>query len=326
MKDKRREIRETIIGFAIGTILGLIIFYIIDTHYSYEYYYFENLVFHGIDEKKIKLEEKNEYYRNYDFNYVQTAKTFYPKNHQEVLNIYYDFLNSGQKEMTFYCPKSYKKCMKDVNDVVYSETKSEIENIYVFNHPFNDYKTIQLARLKKAGQITIKVKKKYTKDDIKVINEKVDEIYNELYDSNDTEYSNIKKFHDYLLNHSTYDQVKSDYIKKLSDKDSIYHSDSAYGPLIEGRGICSGYTDAMLLFLEKMHLKNYRISTATHIWNAVELGNHWYHIDLTWDEGRYTNGTTFLRDNYFLVTTKELLENDEELHNFDQTIFSELKR
>ena len=326
MKDKKSSIAETLIGFAIGTVLGLFIFYIIDTYFSYEYYYFENLVFHGIDEKKIKLEEKNDYYRKYDFNYVQTAKTFYPNNHQEVLNIYYDFLNSGQKEMTFYCPKSYKKCMKDVNDVVYSKTKSEIENIYVFNHPYNDYKSIQLAKLAEAGKITIKVKKKYTKEEIKKKKKKIDEIYNNLYDPSQNEYNNIKRFHDYLLNHSSYDQEKSDFIKKTSDQDSPYHSDSAYGPLIEGKGICSGYTDAMVLYLEKMHLKNYRVTTDTHIWNAVEIGNHWYHIDLTWDEGRYTNGKTFLRDNYFLINTKQLLENDQKIHNFNQEIFSELKQ
>lgn len=325
MNKKIHNLAETLIGFAIGTVLGLIIFYIIDTYYSYEYYYIENLVFHGIDEKNIKLESKNEYYRNYDFEYVQTAKTFFPKNHQDVLNIYYDFLNSGEKEITFYCPKTFKNCLEDVNDVVYGKDNSEIGNIYLFNHPYNDYKTIQLAKLKKAGQITIRVKRKYTKDEINEINNKVNEIYNELYDHNDTEYANIKKFHDYLLSHSTYDQVKADYIKKKSKTDSIYHSDSAYGPLIEGRGICSGYTDAMLLFLEKLNLKNYRVSTETHVWNAVELGNHWYHIDLTWDEGRYTNGKTFLRDKYFLISTKELLESDSELHNFDQSIFKELK-
>ncbi|MBQ8131939.1 MAG: hypothetical protein IJ193_05555 [Bacilli bacterium] len=326
MKNKWKDIGETFIGFVIGAALGLGIFYVVDNYFAWEYYYFDNLILHGINEKKITIEEKNKYYRDYNFEYVQTTNTFFPTNHQDIRNIFYTFLNSGQEEFTFYCPKNYKECMDEVNDIIYDEKKSEIGNIYVFNHPFNDYKTIQLSKLTKAGQNTLKVKKKYKKEDIEKIEKEVDRLFNQLYDKNKSDYDNIKTIHDYLVENVEYDSVKSDFIKKKSDTDSIYHSDSAYGPLFEGYGICSGYTDTMLLFLEKMHIKNYRIATKTHIWNAVQLDGTWYHIDLTWDEGKYTNGKTFVRDKYFMITTEQLLENDQEIHNFDQNIYLELKQ
>ena len=31
-----------------------------------------------------------------------------------------------------------------------------------------------------------------------------------------------------------------------------YHSDIAYGPLVEGYAICGGYADTMKLFLDKL--------------------------------------------------------------------------
>ena len=326
MKKWLKDFFDNSIGYVLGVIFGLGIFYIVDTYFSYEYYYLENLIFHGIDQKNITIEDKNDYYRRYDFKYVQTAKTFSPKNHQDIRNIYYEFLNSGKKEFTFYCPKEYKNCMKETNDIIYGKKNKEIENIYVYGHPFNDYKTIQLIKFAPAGEVTIRIKKKYTEKQIKEINKKVDELFQELYDKNDTDYNNIKRIHDYLVENAEYDTQKSDFSKKKTDKDSPYQSDIAYGPLIEGKGICSGYTDAMLLFLEKMHIKNYRVLTETHIWNAVELDGKWYHLDLTWDEGKYTNGKTFVKDKYFLITTEQLLSYDKEIHNFNQEVFLELKQ
>ena len=46
---------------------------------------------------------------------------------------------------------------------------------------------------------------------------------------------------------------------------TTYASDIAYGPLFEGYGICGGYTDAMELFLEKMGIESYKISSDQHV-------------------------------------------------------------
>ena len=49
----------------------------------------------------------------------------------------------------------------------------------------------------------------------------------------------IKAIHDYIINNTEYDTKKSDNIK-----DTTYKSNTAYGVLIQGYGICSGYSDA----------------------------------------------------------------------------------
>ena len=44
-------------------------------------------------EVKLSSNEKNKYYRDYDFLYVQNTTNFKPKNEQDLLNIIYTVLN-----------------------------------------------------------------------------------------------------------------------------------------------------------------------------------------------------------------------------------------
>ena len=74
-----------------------------------------------------------------------------------------------------------------------------------------------------------------------------------------------------------------------------------------------------------MNLKSYRVSSESHIWNAVEIDNKWYHIDLTWDDPVVDDGKDYLKHDYFLVTTKELVEKEKTQHVFNQKRFIEVK-
>lgn len=104
---------------------------------------------------------------------------------------------------------------------------------------------------------------------------------------------NITLAHDYIINNSKYDTDRS-------DLDIVnYKSDIAYGPLLQGYGICGGYTDAMQLFLEKLGVKSYRVSSEKHIWNAVNLNDNWYNLDLTWDDPVVSDGSDALEYNFF---------------------------
>ena len=103
-----------------------------------------------------------------------------------------------------------------------------------------------------------------------------------------------------------------------SESDNL-DTTSAYGSLILGHAVCSGYSDAMALFLDKFNIPNLKISSANHVWNLVYLDNNWLHLDLTWDDienNRY-------RDNYFLITKEKLFSLDTKEHNFDNSFFVE---
>ena len=129
----------------------------------------------------------------------------------------------------------------------------------------------------------------------------------------------IKAVHNYIINNSKYDS-------KRSDQNVVsYKSETAYGPLLQGYSLCGGYTDAMALFLHDLNLKNYKISSENHIWNAVNVNDNWLHLDLTWDDPITSDGTDILEYNFFLITTEELKELEDEQHRFNESIYQEMK-
>ena len=269
-----------------------------------------------LNSNKVISIEKNEYYRDYDFNFVQNTDNFYPKNYQDILNIYYTVINSGSNSFTFYCSSKYKDCIRDVKALANSQdTLSDINN-YV--HPYNGFSHIE-SEYNSLGKVTIQITHNYTSEDINKINNKVNELYLELYNNSLSIEDNIKIFHDYIINNSRYDSARSD------SKIENYKSDIAYGPLFEGYALCGGYTDLMQLFLEKMHVKNIRVSSDNHIWNVVFINNKWFHLDLTWDDPVASDGNDYLEYNYFLIDTNRLLELENTQHNFNLDHYSELK-
>ena len=81
----------------------------------------------------------------------------------------------------------------------------------------------------------------------------------------------------------------------------------------------------MALFLDKMGIKNYKISSSSHIWNLVYIEGSWKHLDLTWDDPVLSNGGSTITDIFFLITTDELYSKNTSQHIFDENVFSEAK-
>ena len=112
------------------------------------------------------------------------------------------------------------------------------------------------------------------------------------------------------------------YDKERADSKIVkYKSDNAYGVLIEGIGLCGGYTDTMSLFLDKLNVKNYKVSTNNHTWNRVYVNDKWLHLDLTWDDPISEDGKNILDHNYFLITTNELKDIEKNEHNYNMNIY-----
>lgn len=264
----------------------------------------------------VELKEKNEYYRNYDFSFVQNTDNFNPECQQDILNIYYTAINAGKNSFTFYCSKDYTTCLDDIKELANNqETLSHINN---FVHPYNGFQHIE-TEYDNLGKVTINIYKSYTDSDIEAIEKVLDNIENNVLNKNLSLTENIKLAHDYIINNSTYD------IDKKNTGVTNYKSDIAYGPLIEGYGICGGYTDAMELILERLGVESYKISSSNHVWNALKLDNTWYHLDLTWDDPITSNNTPILDHSFFLINTNKLLEIETTEHQFNQDIYSELK-
>lgn len=259
----------------------------------------------------------NIYSSNRSYEYVKLTNNFEVKNIQDIKNVYYTILNSGMTDFIFYCGEEYEDCLDDINYI--SNNQKLLSHINNFVPVFNTFKNIE-TEFDNFGKITIHTTLTYSdKEMVNAINDKVNKVLNEYVNSNQSDEEKIKAIHDYIINNAKYDSERSD--KKITN----YHSDIAYGPLIEGYAICGGYTDAMKLFLDKLNIPNYKISSENHVWNIVNIAGNWLHLDLTWDDPVTSNGDDILEYDYFLITTKELEELESDQHLFDENTYLELK-
>jgi len=270
----------------------------------------------------ILIQEANIYEKQNNWNYVQETENFSPNNKQDILNIFYTALNKGWDELTFYCPNDYEDCIDDVNNITMDTNMlSDVNN---FVSTYNSYNKIYV-NMNNFGRVNIEINHIYDEQSINLINKKINSIYNEIIKENMTLEEKIKTIHDYIINSTRYDEERSKQIKDGVLIDEIHPSNTAIGPLFNGKAICGGYTDAMALFLDKMGIENFKIASENHIWNVVYIDNEWKHIDLTWDDPVVNTGEDMITYNYFLITTEELKKKVDSEHNFDLSVFTEVK-
>ena len=265
---------------------------------------------------KLLIEPSNEYKKDYDFLFVERNDEYIPYSIKDIKNIFFSVINNGWEEFTFYCPTEYEDCVKDVQTI--SGNDILLTDINNYAAPFNSFTSIETT-YDDSGEINIKLKKLYDDNKIKRINAVVNRIIQEnISDSMDDE-KKIRVIHDYIINTTEYDKVRND------QGTSQYDSNTAYGALIEHEAICSGYADAMGIFLNKLKIKNYKIASKTHVWNAVYVNGKWLHLDLTWDDP-VSNRGPILDHKYFLISNEELLRADDEnidSHEFNKTVYLE---
>ncbi len=83
-------------------------------------------------------------------------------------------------------------------------------------------------------------------------------------------------FHDWLCKNVTYN---------TDGTDNVY---TAYGALINGVAVCEGYSRAMQLLCDSAEIPCTVIYGKSngigHMWNIINPGDGWYHLDVTWDD------------------------------------------
>lgn len=266
-------------------------------------------------------QEANAYKKNLDISFVKETDNFFPKSRQDLLDIFYTSLNNGVSSFTYYCTDAYKDCMTESERL--AKDNALLSNINNLVHPYNSYKNLTF-KLSNFGKVIVEVEKQYTEEQITTLNNKVNEIYGSLVKEEMNSIDKIRVIHDYLIQNSTYDQEKADNIVdgKII-KENAYSSETAVGVLMQGYGICSGFSDAMEIFLLKMSIPTYKITSPTHIWNLVYLDGKWYHLDLTWDNPIVNGSGKLLLHDFFLIDTGRLKQIDTGHHNYDENIYKE---
>lgn len=263
--------------------------------------------------RKIVMQEPNEHKRYYNYEAYKLEEDFIPQNKEDLINIVYNYLNNGWEEFTFYCPKEYKKCMDDMMDISNDSNLLSAINNYI--SPYNSFTNI-FTKISSDQSITLSKVKTYPNDVVVKLEEKINSIMKNQKLDNLTTKKKIKKLHDYLIKTVEYDK---------DENSANTLSANAYGALFTGKSICSGYADAMALFLDKLEIPNFKLASETHVWNVALIDNKWYHIDVTWDDP-INAITSEVSDTYLLINTKKLLSLDSEEHNIEYELYKEIKK
>ena len=101
---------------------------------------------------------------------------------------------------------------------------------------------------------------------------------------------------DYFCIHYEYD-----------DSLTIYSPDKFF---TGGSGVCQAYMLAYAAVLDELGIANTHATSYAmkHTWNLVQLGDDWYHVDVTWNDP--ANGVLQTRYEYFLLSDDGMLDSD----------------
>ncbi len=119
--------------------------------------------------------------------------------------------------------------------------------------------------------------------DAQVLKARCDEIIQELgLRSMKTRYERVLAVHDYIVKNARYDETALNKSNRYPD------SYTAFGVLVEGKGVCQSYAEAMKLLLNAVGVAcDYVVGYTyeNHAWNRVQLDDgNWYNVDATWDD------------------------------------------
>ncbi len=129
--------RTRILSAILVTLVILLISFLIYINYDKILIAVNNIVYYSIS-NKIDIPGYTVNQRNYEFKTVKPTSNFYPKNIDEVKDVYYTVLNNGWDSFTFYCDKDYTNCKDDIKDIANDSEYISLINNYV--SPFNAYK------------------------------------------------------------------------------------------------------------------------------------------------------------------------------------------
>lgn len=92
--------------------------------------------------------------------------------------------------------------------------------------------------------------------------------------------------HDWIIYNVEYDpEALSSLPTATPDPDG----DNPYGPLVNGVGVCGGYSSTFKLFMDMVGIPCVTVpglanNGEEHAWNKVQLDGDWYCVDTTWDD------------------------------------------
>lgn len=139
-------------------------------------------------------------------------------------------------------------------------------------------------------------------------------------------YEQIVFVHDYLIKNAKYDHDGLDEYYKTSHNPSCEYIFSAYGCLVNGKTVCSGYAKAFQIVMRKLGFNcSYVTGDAgeAHGWNCLYLDGEGYYVDITWDDlDLESESPTY---NYAFITSSDLYKTHKVEMPFETPVCNETK-
>ncbi len=129
------------------------------------------------------------------------------------------------------------------------------------------------------------------------------------YADNAKNYTNLFEqelyIHDRLCNEIEYNEDGDEFIY------------SSYGALVEKQAVCEGYSRAMQLICNEIDIPCLIVygnaDNEGHMWNLINPGDGWYHLDITWDDSQE------LGHNYFNVNDLDISADHTRLETYEKS-------
>ncbi|MCI8590623.1 MAG: hypothetical protein HFE77_07955 [Clostridiales bacterium] len=112
--------------------------------------------------------------------------------------------------------------------------------------------------------------------------------------------------HDYLVESCTY-------LTGEPDNAEGYLYNTAYGAIVLKKAYCDGYALAFKLLMNQSGLFCSTVSgfanNLPHMWNMVYIDDHFYHVDVTWNDADMTYGKNMIFHGYFNLSKEAITYN-----------------
>ena len=220
--------------------------------------------------------------------------------------IIYDKLNLNDKKIYDLMKKSFSAFSTTVNlgvklpddkvqNIMYSVLADNPDIAYFdkteFVVAFDLFKGNYLKLQKCYNPLEAKRRIDQMLEKVKEITKEIEQMYP------DSDYERLLFTYSYLQSHFIYDQEEFEYSCRTGNSIRA-DSHNAYGVLVNGKGVCDGFSSAFSLIMQNFNIPCSSIFGSTkfnttvpldHQWNIVKLGNNFFHCDVTLDLDDYSS-------------------------------------
>lgn len=195
-----------------------------------------------------------------------------------------------------------------------------IKTINIFNSNLDINSKLLYRCIERIGKITIDDEDYNTKEYIEILS-KIENILKKI--DGEEEFDKFMIIYRYLVSSINYD--------KESLKSKRHNAYNLKGALLEGKSVCSGYVEALVLLLNKVGIDCHKVFGNTreisekcfpqHVWNQVKIKGKWYNCDVTWDSIQRDKNDYY---EYCLISDNEFkrhypLKNNQKIYKCDNS-------